>query len=257
MDPPGWRGALGLARSLAIYYGVPGRARSLRRLYAGIVEPGDLAFDIGAHVGHRTRALHALGANVIAVEPQALMDRWLRRTLPRDVVVYRAGAGEHAGTLDLAVSRRHPTVSTGSASWRSSVETDEAFAGVVWDGHERVPLLTLDELIAHHGVPRFCKIDVEGMEPAVLRGLSRPLPWIAVEYLPAALQRAHECLRLLAALGDCRINLVRGEAGAFAWDEWLTPGAAGERLEIAAADGQPGDLYAWFPAADRRNRRTP
>lgn len=240
------RGAAGLARSLAIYHGMPWRARTLRRLYRGIIGPGDLAFDIGAHVGNRTRALRAVGGRVVAVEPQALFHRWLKITLPRDVVLHRAAIGASTGELELAVSRRHPTVSSGSVDWLGDVADDPAFAGVAWDTTETVEQTTLDALIAIHGRPRFCKIDVEGMEPEVLAGLSQSIPWIAVEYVPAALDRARACLDRLASLGDCRVNAVRGETGRFAWDEWLTPHAAAGRLAATAADGRPGDLYARF-----------
>lgn len=240
----GWRGALGLARSLAIYYGVPGRRRALRALYGRLVGPGDLVFDIGAHVGNRTRALHAVGARVVALEPQALLHRWLAVTLPRAVTLERAAVGARPGTIELAVSRRHPTVSSGSPAWRDRVAADEAFAGVAWDAVETVPQTTLDALIARHGEPRLCKIDVEGMEPEVLAGLGRPLAYIVFEYVPAALDRARDCLERVAALGDYRVNLVRGERGGFEWDTWVTPAEALDRLEAAAADGRPGDLYA-------------
>lgn len=245
------RGAVGLARSLAIYHGTPWRARTLRRLYRGVIGPGDLAFDIGAHVGNRTRALRAVGARVVAVEPQALFHRWLKITLPRDVVLHRAAIGASVGELELAVSRRHPTVSSGSADWPGDVADDPSFAGVAWDSIETVEQTTLDALITIHGRPRFCKIDVEGMEPEVLAGLSQPIPWIAIEYVPAALNRARACLHRLAALGDCRVNAVRGETGRFAWEEWLPPHAAAERLAATAADGRPGDLYARFARRPR------
>ena len=43
--------ALGLARSLLVYHGIPGRQRRMRRLYSRFVAAGDLAFDVGAHAG--------------------------------------------------------------------------------------------------------------------------------------------------------------------------------------------------------------
>ena len=62
--------SLGLARSLVVYYGQPWRRSALRRFYGSIVKPGDLVFDIGAHVGSRSSTLLSLGTNVVAVEPQ-------------------------------------------------------------------------------------------------------------------------------------------------------------------------------------------
>src|SRR5688572_30596837 len=38
--------ALGVARSLLVYHGIPGRQRRIRRLYGQFVASGDLAFDI-------------------------------------------------------------------------------------------------------------------------------------------------------------------------------------------------------------------
>ena len=59
--------ALGLARSLAVYHLIPRRQGTLRALYSRFVAPGDLVFDVGAHVGNRTRALRALGCEVVVV----------------------------------------------------------------------------------------------------------------------------------------------------------------------------------------------
>ena len=42
--------AWGIARSLVIYHGQPAKHRRAVRLYGGFLGPGDLAFDIGAHV---------------------------------------------------------------------------------------------------------------------------------------------------------------------------------------------------------------
>ncbi|MFN4087767.1 MAG: FkbM family methyltransferase, partial [Alphaproteobacteria bacterium] len=75
---PDARELAGLVRSVAIYYGQPWRMARMRRFYSAFLEPGDLAFDIGAHVGNRTRAMRATGAHVVAVEPQPLFYRFLR-----------------------------------------------------------------------------------------------------------------------------------------------------------------------------------
>ena len=62
--------AFGIARSLLVYHAIPLRQRRMQRLYRQFVRPGDLVFDIGAHVGNRARALAAIGCRVVALEPQ-------------------------------------------------------------------------------------------------------------------------------------------------------------------------------------------
>ena len=50
-------------------------ARRWTQLYARFVKPGDLVFDIGAHVGDRVAAFRRLGARVVALEPQPALAR--------------------------------------------------------------------------------------------------------------------------------------------------------------------------------------
>jgi hypothetical protein len=45
-----------------------------------------------------------------------------------------------------------------------------------------VNVATLDSLIDEFGVPDYAKIDVEGFDLEVLRGLSRPIPLLSFEY---------------------------------------------------------------------------
>jgi FkbM family methyltransferase len=238
-------GALGLARSLAIYYGQPWRRSALKRFYAELIAPGDLAFDIGAHVGNRARTLHALGARVVAVEPQPLFERFLAATLPKERMILVAEAvGAEAGRATMAISRRHPTVSTLSAAWLATAKSADGFEKVRWDAVHEVPVTTLDALIARFGLPRFCKVDVEGLEAEILKGLSQPIPLLAVEYLPAALPIADACIDRLEALGDYRFNLVVGEIHRFVDPRWRAPAEIRSVLREVAADGRSGDLYA-------------
>ena len=74
---------LGLGRSLAIYHGIPGRQRRLRQFYATFVSPGDLVFDIGAHVGNRTRAFAALASAAIVTLAILPVVVWRSAARPR------------------------------------------------------------------------------------------------------------------------------------------------------------------------------
>ena len=166
---------VGLARSVAIYHLIPRRQRRLRSLYSQWLEAGDLVFDIGAHVGNRTRAFAALGCRVVAVEPQPHVAALLRTLAGRipDVTVVEAAVSDRTGRVRLAVSDRTPTVSTTSDAWREARGHEAGFAGVEWNRTVEVEATTLDALIAAYGEPAFVKLDVEGAEAAALQGLSR------------------------------------------------------------------------------------
>lgn len=238
--------ALGLARSLLMYYGHPLRAARMRRSYAEFVPRGGLCFDIGAHVGNRVRAWRALGARVVAVEPQADFVRVLRRLYGRDegVVIVDAAIGEAEGDATLMVSERTPTVTTLSPEWIDDVRGDPSFRAVEWASGDTVRVTTLEALIRTYGSPDFVKIDVEGYEARVLRGLGISLPCLSFEYLHAARGVALECIERLAELGDYEYNWSIGETHRLARAQWCDP-AEIRRVVEGLPDGPgSGDIYA-------------
>jgi hypothetical protein len=103
---------------------------------------------------------------------------------------------------------------------------------------------TLDALIEQHGLPRFCKIDVEGFEAEILRGLSQPIPLLSFEYVPAAIAIACEAVGLLAALGPYRFNATVGERRRFLWPAWREREATLAWLRALRPDERSGDVYA-------------
>lgn len=243
--PPHLERLAGLLRSLAIYY-VPGRVRRLRRFYAPLIRPGDLCFDIGAHVGNRVTAWRQLGAQVVAVEPQAYLAAWLRRVYGHatGVTIVQAAVGRVAGEATLHHDPRNPTVSSLSEAWIGVVRRDVSFSRVRWDSTEPVQVTTLDALITTHGRPALCKIDVEGYEAEVLHGLSVPLPLVSFEYIPAAMDVAHECLERLCELGDYEFNWFPGESHRWASPGWLPAPEMAAQLDRLAAGRVSGDIFA-------------
>ncbi len=238
--------ALGLARSLLVYHGIPGRQRRMRRLYGGFVAAGDLAFDVGAHAGNRTRALAALGCRVVALEPQPDFARLLRGLFARspDVTVVEEAAGRIAGHANLAVSERTPTVTTLSPSWREARSADADFTGVHWNRSVEVAVTTLDALVERFGTPSFVKIDVEGAEADVLAGLSHPIRTVSFEYLPRALDLVADCTRRLTQLGDYRFTWSAGESFRLQADVWVSGPELIAALRAPAAQRGSGDIYA-------------
>src|SRR5215468_2125109 len=177
------RAARGVIRSLRIYYGDRQRRSALDRHYARFVAKGDLVFDIGSHVGDRVAAFRRLGARVVAVEPQPALATTLRLIYRRDkmVTVVESAVGREPGRVALKLNLDNPTVSTASEAFIAASRDAPGWEGQQWIRTVRVPVTTLDALVARFGTPRFIKIDVEGYEAEVLGGLAAPVPALSFE----------------------------------------------------------------------------
>ncbi|MEX0584429.1 MAG: FkbM family methyltransferase [Natronospirillum sp.] len=204
-------------------------------------------FDVGAHLGDRTRAFADLGATVVALEPQAHLRRWLT-WLERNqsaVIVRPEAAGAEPGTALLAISQTTPTVSTLATAWRQGIgAANHTFRNVQWEEQVEVAVITLDALIDEHGRPDFCKIDVEGFELAVLQGLTQPLPALSIEFVQGSMDIARQCVARLNALGAYEFNVVIGEARSFVFSQWQDPATLLQWLEEGAERASSGDIYA-------------
>jgi FkbM family methyltransferase len=186
-----------------------------RALWRPYVRGNSLVFDVGANCGEKAAICRHLGARVICVEPDPRAAGALRQRFAGDesLAVVEAGLGRTPGHFDLHLSP-HTTRSSFVVE-RMRLLGDDC----QWDAVTRVPVTTLDDLIAEHGRPDFCKIDVEGYEPEVLAGLSQPLPAIQFEFHGELLDDAAACLSRLEALGMHHFNAILHPVGG----RWLQP----------------------------------
>lgn len=235
-----------LSRSLRIYHGDKARHAAMDRLYAAFLKPGDLAFDIGAHLGDRISSFRRLGARVIALEPDPGPARAIRLIHRRDgfVTLVEAACGDHEGSIALRISQADPTASTVSAAFIAAGTRARGGEGQIWDHEITVPCTTLDKLIVRHGLPRLLKIDVEGFEAHVLAGLTRAVPVISFEFKTIRRDVAEACLALLETLGRYRFNIALGETQRLVLAEPVWAEAMGAHLRALPEDIGSGDVYA-------------
>ncbi|WP_075220576.1 FkbM family methyltransferase [Acuticoccus yangtzensis] len=245
-----WRGWRGVVRSVRIYHLDKDHIAGLTELVRPFVRPGSLAFDIGAHVGDRTRVFAGLGARVVAVEPQPRLARFLKTMFlaNRRVTVVTAAVGAAEGTLDLLINTENPTVSTGSGALIAAAAGSADWTGQRWEEVSRVPLTTLDLLIARHGLPDFVKIDVEGLEDQVLAGLSYMIPTLSFEFTTVQREVGLAAIDRAAALGYGAFNLSLGESHAFVFDAPVDGATIAAAVADLPDDANSGDVYAFAGA---------
>ena len=240
-------------RSLRIYYGDRQRRGAMHRLYAGFVKPGNLVFDVGAHVGDRTGAFRRLGCRVVAVEPQPALATTLRFIYGRDkmVTIEPAAVGRSPGDVELLININNPTVSTASRDFVAAAQDAEGWEGQAWTKKISVPMTSLDALIARHGKPAFMKIDVEGYEEEALAGLTQAVPALSFEFTTIQRGVALSCIERCRALGYQRFNAALGESQVLVHNPWRSADDIRNWLSALPHDANSGDIYAVLGAEPR------
>ena len=219
------------------------RTSIISNLYKDIVKPGMLVYDVGANMGHYTSAFLKLGAEVICVEPQSGCFKILKTRYKNDkrVQLLHCALDSEEGEKKIHISNMS-TISSMSEEWINAVKTSKRFPGAEWEKEVRVKTNTLESLMAAYGRPDFIKIDVEGYELNVLKGLKSKVPLISIEYTFEVTGTTIKCLEYLEGIGKTVVLLN----DTYADSKWISSKDAITALHGITDKDSTGDLFIKF-----------
>ena len=158
----------------------------LTQLIKAVVDPGDLCLDIGSHKGYVSCVLAlAVGSSgrVLSFDPDPRLGEELRNNVARNgfdqVTYFPLALGDKKSRIKLLL--------TNTLGWSTSFPSSLAGPDVIKE--IEVEASTVDIVLSERGADQksvsFIKIDAEGAEPLIWRGmrsmLSRSSPVIAME----------------------------------------------------------------------------
>lgn len=215
--------------------------------YAQFIKRGDLVFDIGANRGMKTYAFRKLGARVVAVEPlvgvRPAFIPHLRYVFKDDkmvTIVPLALSDKIGQEVTLIVHKVFPGYSSMSREWMDKIPLKDEQV------ERRVQTTTLDALIEKHGVPQFVKIDVEGSESLVLRGLSHAIPALSFEFHHRLIADTMICFERLHSLEVYEFNWLENGTPPFVLPKWVMGHAMARKIKATPESGKGswGDIFA-------------
>jgi FkbM family methyltransferase len=187
--------------------------RTLAHLLSSFVKPGDLCFDVGANIGDYTQTLLSIGAKVVCVDPQPLAIRELaaRYAGNKRVTIEPVGLGAAPGEATFYLRDHH-----GASGFYPDLDSP-------YKATTTVPVDTLENLVARHGTPNYVKIDVEGHELEVIKGLKTRIPHLSVEYhmddRDCGLKLA--LIERLAETSELSFNILPQGQNHFLWPDFV------------------------------------
>ncbi|MBM74014.1 MAG: hypothetical protein CMK59_01330 [Proteobacteria bacterium] len=182
----------------------------LKYVIEEFVRPDDFVIDVGANIGLSVllfaKQLNSKG-RIVALEPSKTPRQFLKANCSLNeiscVSILPVGAGEEERSAELF---SHACDGSRSSSLLEEFVVEGASSS------EDIQLTTLDSIIKKEGIPRLVKIDVEGFESSVLKGLSLAEAWSeTVFFVEVRSSTFEEVVRLLKEKG-CAVYFVQNNS---------------------------------------------
>ncbi len=212
------------------------------KFYNQFIKKNDLVFDVGCNMGSKAKLFLKLGGKVVGFEPQDDLCNHLHGHLKRNrnFSLERTALGSETGFSEIKISDAH-VLSSMSDRWIDATKKSGRFEQYRWEKNEKVAVSTIDEKINEYGTPQFIKIDVEGYEFEVLKGLTRPINFISIEFTAEDIENSRNCINLISNLGEYLFNYSIGENHLFEENSWKTK----EQIEYLLSQKCENDSRCW------------
>jgi FkbM family methyltransferase len=155
------------------------RERETMQLFASLLSKGDTVVEIGGHIGYISLYFKHLVADgrVVVFEPGENNLPYIRANLAnRGVELVEQAVGDHSGPATFfidSLTGQNNSFIPGFEGLRQNIAN--AFVPVAVR-EQQVTMVRLDDFAAERSLqPNFVKVDVEGFELSVLRGMPRTL----------------------------------------------------------------------------------
>ena len=184
-----------------------------KTFFGSLVKPGELCFDVGANLGQTIDCLSELGCRIISFEPNpycvALLSKKYQSNI--NVQILPIALSSQTGTAKLHFNG---TASTASLRKDWPYETEEEVD---------VEVSTLELMIAKLGHPDLIKIDVEGFELEVIKGLKTVVRTIVFEIHKRETDLGIQVLEHIMSMGGfVGIKATTGDHSEWLIDSWST-----------------------------------
>lgn len=168
----------------------------------------ELIFDVGANMGRKSFIYLKLVKKVVAFEPSEKLFRFLEKRFQHEnFLLYNCALGSCVSTANLFIVEGNEAYNSLN---RKHIDSTATNRGVVTQ--ENVKLATvkveiLENFIQKLGVPKYIKIDVEGHEFEVIKGLKTPVPLLSFEAnLPEFRDEAISAVHYLQTISNNRYS---------------------------------------------------
>ncbi len=166
----------------------------------------NLIFDVGANMGHKSVVFSKLAKKVVAFEPsEKLFDHLKSRFHNSNVSVFNYALGSTVSEAEIYLVEDNEAYNSLN---RKHIETTAASRGIAnldTVKRKKIKVEVLENFILRYGVPKYIKIDVEGYELEVLKGIQSVVPLLSFEAnLPEFYPETTKAIEYLAKISKDR-----------------------------------------------------